>query len=98
MADQVLVGQSRLKDDFITFAHRFERVIDLLLQIAAKCSNVNDGGMPTSECRQELGFVGVPLGLYQLCLIIIFGSWERRFKINQIQSREMLALEVVDQV
>ena len=98
MADKVLVRQCRLEDDFIPFMHRFERVFYLLLKIAAERSNVDNGRMSTSECRKELGFVRVPLCLYQFGLVIILGSRERRIKIDRIQSREMLALEVVDQV
>jgi len=98
MPNQIFVGQRRLEDDFIPFAHRFERVANLLLKVATKCSNVDDGCVSGLECLQEFGFVGVSLGLNQFGLVVIFGSWEWGVKINQIQGREMLALQVVDQV
>ena len=82
MANQVLVRQSRLEDDFMPVMHRFERVLDLLLKIAAECRNVDNGRMSTSKCRQELGFVGVSLFLNQFGLFIVFGSWEWRIKID----------------
>ena len=61
-------------------------------------TDVDNALVPLPQCCQEVSLMRKPLGLNQLGFIAVFGARQRRFQVHQIESGQVLALQIVHQI